>query len=45
MQTMVSNEEVGSTGLSKVKRYGWGLGQLEALNKGCRIHIALREQG
>jgi hypothetical protein len=25
MQTMVSNEEVGSTGLSKVKRYGWGL--------------------
>jgi len=23
----------------------WGLGQLEALNKGCRIHIALLEEG
>jgi len=23
----------------------WGLGMLEALNKGCRIHIALREEG
>lgn len=23
----------------------WGMGMLEALNKGCRIHIALREEG
>lgn len=23
----------------------WGLGMLEALNKGCRIHLALRDEG
>lgn len=23
----------------------WGLGMLEALNKGCRIHLAVREEG